>query len=1127
MNQKQTKLLGLFIGLLLLPFFSMAQVNRYSGKVVSTTDQSSIPGASVTIKGTKRGTLTTADGNFEITANKGDVLEVSGIGITKTEVTLGDEKNITIMVAANNRLLNEVVVTALGVKKEVKRIGYSIQEVKGEDLLKAREPNPINALAGKVAGLNVGVTQELLGKPDVILRGSAVSFYVVDGQPINSDTYNISPDDIDTYTILKGPAASALFGSQGLNGAIMITTKHAKKGLKPFTIELNSSFQVNKGFIAIPKVQNEYGGGDNDAYAFGDGNGGGINDADYDVWGPRLDGRLLPQYDGVYSATQTYTTTFKDGNGDIYGGAASPVTYVGHIAPTPWISRGANNLNGFVQAGLLNTNNISLSTANETSNLRFSVSNQYNQGIVPNTSVNSINFNINGGIQINKKFKVDGAINFNRQFTPNIPDVQYGPNSIIYDVDIWTGADWNINQVRNYWQPGKVGTQSLFVEYKRYQNPWFMSYEWLRGHYKNDVQAHATVDYQISNVFDAEIRSNISTYDLLRTEKEPWSAHPYGDEHNHGNYREDHRDLFDNYTDAILKFHGDILRSGFNINGLVGGTLRNFHYQSSFESTNQLIVPGVYNFQNSLLPVRAYNYLANMITLSGYYSVDLSYKKFFNISTTGRVEKSSALQNQTYFYPSVAATTVISDYVDFGNAISYLKLRGSYANVKSGGTIATIGTAPSGNFGSVVGYGQDYQSNYGGPNFTAGNNAPFQQVYNTFQTYNNAQGASAPQSTVDPNLKPASRANTELGLDVRFLKNRLGISLTYFNNIDGPQINANAISETTGQTSLISNALKTKTNGGEISITGTPVSHKNGLSWEILANIGTYKQTYKELPPSSNGTYNTFYHVGDRVDGIYSTKEFHTTDGQQVFSSAGFPIFYAKSQYLGNTDPDFSWGFNNKFAYKNLSLSFQFDGQVGGKIRDYVNYKLYQGGRGAGTATGIIGQARRYESDNFAAANYKGAYNADGTPILQQGVQISNGVAPTFDPTTGAITNYSSLQFTKATTATQWIQDFVETYNADVEHTSVSRTYAKLREVVLGYSLQKESLKGLPFSSVRISLIARNLLYFFNKNFKDLDIDQFPGRSLPSASSGTNLTNTSGLQTPTIRSYGVNLNITF
>jgi TonB-linked SusC/RagA family outer membrane protein len=1112
MNQKQTQLICLLIGLILMPLITMAQAVRYSGKVISTVDQSTIPGASVTVKGSKRGTLTNAEGNFEMTANIGDVLVVSGIGITSAEYTLGNEKNITIQVGANNRLLNEVVVTALGVKKETKIVGYALQEVKGSDLLKAREPNAIDGLAGKVAGLNVGITQELLSPPTVILRGNAVTLYVVDGIPINTDTYNISADDIDTYTVLKGPAAAALFGSRGINGAIMITTKKGKKSDRPFLVEVNSSFQVNKGFISIPKVQNEYGGGDNDLYAFGDGNGGGVNDADYDVWGPRLDGRLLPQYDGTVSATQTYVTTFKDGNGDVLTSGGVPVTYTGHINPTPWIARGVNNLQGFIQAGLLSTNNINFSQVTDHSNIRVSISNQYQQGIVPNTGLNTINFNTIAGFDINNRLKVEGALNFNRQFTQNVPDVTYGPNSIIYDVDIWTGADWNIDQVRNYWQPGKVGTQSLFVEYKRYQNPWFQSYEWLRGHWKNDVQAHASVDYKINNTFDATIRSNISTYNLFRNEKEPWSAHPYGDEHNHGNYREDHRDLFENNTDLLVKFHGDIVNTGLNFSGLVGGNLRTFHYNSNYETTNQLIVPEVYNFQNSAFPVKDYNYVANMIVLSGFYSVDLSYKKFVNLSTTGRVEKTSALSNQTFFYPSFSLTTVLSDYFDLSPSISFLKIRGSYANVRDGGTSNTIGSVPNGSF--PVGYGQDYQSNYGGPSFVTN-----QPAYTTGTVYNNTIGAQAPSYAIDPNIKSATRTNIEGGFDIRFLKNRLGLSFTYYNYNNGPFIISAPLSEASGITSLTTNGNKYARSGEELSLTGSPIVSPKGLNWDVLVNLGTYKEVVKQLAP---GASSIFLKVGDRTDKIYNAKEFHSPDGQLVHDANGFPIFYPVAQFLGNSDPDLSFGINNKFAYKGVTLSFQFDGQVGGKIIDYVKKKLYQGGRGAETNTGIIGKARRYESDNFANPNYKGAVDASGLPLLSVGSTVSNGVPINFDPVTGAVTNLGSLQFGQNKVATPYIQDYVEDVYADPEHTIVSRTYAKLREVVLGYSIPKESLKGTPFRTASFSFVARNLLYFFNKNFRDFDIDQYPGRS-----SGNGTQQTTGLQTPTTRSYGLNLNLTF
>ncbi|MEO6357696.1 MAG: carboxypeptidase-like regulatory domain-containing protein, partial [Ferruginibacter sp.] len=319
---KQTKI-NLFrrilaFAILCLPLFLYAQNVEVKGKISDAATGKPIDGATVLVKNAKTGTSSNAAGEFSVSATKGEKLTISVVGF-ETQTVSASANYMTIFLTADNKQLNEVVVTALGVKKEVKRIGYSVQEVKGADLLKARESNPVNSLVGKVAGLNVGINAELLATPTVLLRGSPLNFYIVDGIPINSDTWNISPDDIETYSVLKGPTAAALYGSRGINGAIMITTKRGKRNNKGFTVEVNSSTQINKGFIAIPKVQNQYGGGDNQQYAFGDynsnGTGSGKNDKDYDVWGPRLDaGLLLPQYDGEYDPNTVYTTTFLDGS---------------------------------------------------------------------------------------------------------------------------------------------------------------------------------------------------------------------------------------------------------------------------------------------------------------------------------------------------------------------------------------------------------------------------------------------------------------------------------------------------------------------------------------------------------------------------------------------------------------------------------------------------------------------------------------------------------------------------------------------------------------------------------------------------------------------------------------------
>ncbi len=272
--------------------------------VVTDASDHLLQGVSVQVKGTGKGTNTNAKGQYSINVSANATLEFSFVGFAPQEIAVANRSTINVQLQVNANALNEVVVTALGITKEVKRIGYSIQEVKGADLVKARESNPINSLVGKVAGLNVGVNQELLASPTVLLRGSPLNFFVVDGIPINSDTWNISPDDIESFTVLKGPTAAALYGSRGINGAILITTKRGSKSKKGFTVEFNSSNQINKGFIAIPKTQNMYGGGEKQQYAFGDYNStgnsvDGINDEDYDVWGPQLDiGLMLPQFDG-------------------------------------------------------------------------------------------------------------------------------------------------------------------------------------------------------------------------------------------------------------------------------------------------------------------------------------------------------------------------------------------------------------------------------------------------------------------------------------------------------------------------------------------------------------------------------------------------------------------------------------------------------------------------------------------------------------------------------------------------------------------------------------------------------------------------------------------------------------
>jgi len=1076
----------IMVFMLLATKLAMAQIT-VSGKVLSGEDQSPIPGVNILVKGTTNGTISDARGEFSLAVGSAnDVLVFSFVGFTTQEVALNGRTSVNVSLASDATQLSEVVVTALGIEKDKSKIGYATQEVKASQLLKAREPNPINSLVGKVAGLNVGSSAELIGAPTVSLRGRSNILYVVDGVPINSDTWNISADDIDTYTVLKGPSASALYGTRGVNGAIIITTKRGSEDQRGFSVDFNSSNMWDNTFLTIPKVQDEYGPGDHGRYAFGDGKGSGLYDSDYDIWGPRFDGQLIPQYDGVVDPSKTYTTTFPSGT-----------TYTGNIIPTPWVARGKDNLERFLRPGFLTTNNVSVSAQGENYDLRFSYSHNYQRGQVPNTDLNSDNFNVTTGFDFSDKLRFESNINYNRQYSENFPDVAYGPNSMIYNIIIWGGADWDIDDMKNYWQKGKEGVQQIYADYTRYNNPYFLTNEWLRGHQKTDIYGYMSLNYKITDYLQILGRTGISTYELFRSEKFPYSATVYGREQAKGDYREDYRNLFDSNTDLLLSFNKDLSKS-VNLSASLGGNIRAFDYRSSYITTDYLnvpassLTPGAYTFDNSLNPIKAYNYKAPMAIYSYYYTLDFSFRDWLTLSTTGRVDDNSTLYptETKYFFPSASMSVVLSEALKLPSAISMLKLRGAYAKVGEGFTTATIGATPNAPF--PLDYGSSYRTPYGGP--TYGNQA----VYSTPLVYNNQPGAYFPNTLTNTNLQPYFSSATEIGLDARFLNDKIGLDVTYFNNIDGPQISNQPLSNATGYSGYIANGAKTQRTGLEVVLSAKPVTNPDGLNWNVLVNYGSFKETLKELPGGADRL--GFIKVGDRVDAYYAGAFYKTPDGQLINDASGRPIRTAVSKFLGNTNPDWSLGITNRVNYKNWSLAFQFDGRVGGILIDYIQRQTFRGGRHIETVQGAMGVARA--QDALGVKSWVG-----------DGVVISNGAAIEYDPITGEITNYDELQFAPNTTKS-FLQDYISRYYAAEEANVISRTYAKLREVTLTYNFPSSTLERSFMKKASVSLVGRNLLYFAEK--KDVDIDQFvaPGAY-------------SDLQSPTLRRYGFNVNITF
>ena len=1078
--------LTIFAGLIVTSS-SLAQTT-VSGKVISGEDQGTLPGVNIVVKGTSLGTISGSDGSYTLSVNTAnDVLVFSFVGYTTQEVAVGGRSTIDVTLAVDVGTLSEVVVTALGIEKSKTKIGYATQSVSGQDLVKAREPNPINSLVGKVAGLNIGASAEILGAPNISLRGRGTLF-VVDGVPIQSDTWNISPDDIESYTVLKGPSASALYGSRGINGAIIITTKRGSKNTRGFSVEYNSSTMWENGFLTIPKVQDEYGPGDHGKYAYVDGKSG-YNDADYDIWGPKFGSDvLIPQYDGEVSTTETYTTTFANGS-----------TWVGNIKPTPWVARGKDNLQRFLQPGLLSTNNIAVSASGDKYDLRFSYTHSYQEGVVPNTKLNSDNFNMATGFDFSDRLRFEANINYNRQYTPNIPDVNYGPNSMIYNVIIWGAADWSVDDMKDLWEEGKEGLQQKYAEHTRYNNPWFLAKEWLRSHQKTDTYGYMSLDYKITDDLNIKGRTQINTYDVFRSEKFPYSATSYGREQAKGDYREDNRTLFENNTDVLLSYNKKF-STDFSLNASLGGNLRTFNYRSSYVTTDYLNVPastlspGAYSFDNSLNPVKAYNFEAPMSVYSAYWLVDASYRDWLNLSVTGRWDKHSTLpeQNNTYFYPSASLSVVLSEALDLPKAISMLKVRGAFAKVGGAFNADRIGPVPSVSLTTnPLGYGSTYLTPYDGPSYR--NSA----IYSSPLVYNNQPGSYYTNTITNPDLKPSFSTANELGLDVGFFQNRLGLEMTYFKNIDGPGISTITLPESTGYTGAIVNGGKTKREGFEITLNAQPLSNPKGLNWNVLVNWSTFKETIVEFADGQQR--NGFFYVGDRVDKYFSGGYYKAPDGKYIYDAGGRPIVAPVSKYLGNINPDWSWGFVNKFSYKNLALLIQIDGRVGGVINNQIKRQTFRGGRNIETVQGAMGVAR--EQDTKGIKSYVG-----------DGVVISNGAAIEYDPLTGEITNYDELQFAPNTTAT-FLQDWISRNYNQAENNMQSRTYAKLREVTLTYSFPESIMSKTFMRNASISLIGRNLLYFAESD--DFDVDQFIGGA------------GSDLQTPTLRRYGFNINITF
>ena len=1023
--------------LLLQP--SATQAQQITVRGVTRDGELPLPGVSILEKGTSQGTVSDAEGKFSIIVDSpSSILICSFIGYQTLEIAVGNQTELSIAMLPDVQSLQEVVITALGVERDIKPLGYAVQQVAGKEMVKAREPNIINSLTGRVAGLEIRNQTDMFQDPGIRLRG-AKPLIVIDGVPsVDADIWKISADDIETYTVLKGATASALYGSIGRNGAIMITTKRGSK--EGTVVEVNSSTMFQPSFIRIPEVQTTYGNGYNGKYEYIDGSGSGLEGSGW-IWGPKLN-QSDPSSPSGYWETPQFNSP-RDENGD--------------LVPLPFISRGKNNVRNFFQTGIISTNNVSVSGGNESGNFRISASQLYQKGIVPNTQLNSSTFSVSGGYRLSKRLRSDASLTYNRQYTDNFPEVGYGPSNYLYNLILWTGPDVDIRDLRDYWKKGQEGVQQNHFNNSWYNNPYFSAYEYLRGYYRDNVYGQIKLDYAIAKDLNFTVRSGINQFSLNRTWKEPRSLVRYNDISRGDFWLQGQNELNMN-TDFLLTYKKEITEN-ITVNVTGGGANRWRHFTLQDIGTDGLVIPGFYNLSNSQKPLRGSNSLEEEKVNSVYGTVDLEFFHGVFLGITGRNDWVSTLpvKNNSFFYPSVALSAVISDFTDL-NAykISFLKLRGSWSKV-SDGRIRVSGSYP-------------YQHI---------------QTYNTGVNWNNTPSLSFPGSIINPDIHPETSESFEFGMDIRFLEGRIGLDAAVYKIRDYNNIISVPISQASGYNYLLENGSEYSRKGIELSLTATPVK-SNAFSWDVVANWSTYRRFLESVYDGSGYLGNI--KVGERTDQIFTTPYQTTPGGKLILRSNGFPQEDAYARHIGNSNPDWIFGVRNTFSYKNISLGVSVDGRVGGLMYSATNQKMWWGGTHPGTVN-------QYRDD---ANEGKSTYVAPGVVVVEGDVA--------YDAKGNIISD--TRVYAPNTTPVNYISWNINTSNAFLNH-YYDATFVKLREVTLTYKIPSQWLSKTFMKTASASLVGRNLLLWSNMP----EVDPDPGSD--------------NLQTPSVRSMGLNVNFTF
>lgn len=1031
----------MFFLLFLAMSFSLvhAQV-RVTGTVTSAEDNSPLPGVSVLVKGTQIGTITDVNGFYSLNVPGTDeVLVYSFIGMDTKEITLGTQTVIDVEMSSEYMNLDEVVVTAVGITRTEKSLGYKVSTVNDEQLNSVRETSVLNSLSGKVSGVRINQQSGTVGgSSKIIIRGANSlggnnqPIFVVDGMPIDNTFYepndiegnvdvgnratDISSDDVESVSVLKGAAATALYGARAKNGAIIITTKRGKKGTTQ--VQVNSSFRWDNP-LKLPEFQNEYAQGTYGKYDIRNVNG----------WGPKI--------------SEVQDQTFTDFKGDEVTLQAYP-----------------DNVKDFYQTGLTAINSIGISGGDEFSDFRLGYTNNIQNGIIPESTYGKNSISLNAGREFNDRLSARASINYIKTNSSGRPAQGSNDINILSSIINGLPRTLDIHDVKeNY--VDEFGKQIALDGDKTQNNPYWIIYN---NKFTNNLErmiGSMNINYKVTDWLTLSNRTGVDFYTEYR--RQVYSKGTLGQMDGKFLTWDLYNRVFNNDAMATMNFD---LSSDLNIKFIAGHNIYQTEWRRTTVEASDLVMDGLYTFGNakSNSPSNIYN----IKRLMGVYGdLGISYKNFLFVNITGRNDWSSTLpvENNSYFYPSISSSFIFTELMPENKVLSFGKLRLSWANVGS----------------DEDPYQLDFQ-------YTAAETYYAQFSLSGNFPHGGVVGVTGPRIYPTADLRPQNASTVEIGTDLRFFNNRMGIDFTYYNTMTTDQIIAIDIPLSTGYFSRNVNVGAVSNVGLEADLHLALVRKSNGVNWNIDVNFNKNKQIVEELSEGLENYELTGGWSGLQIKaapgeefGLYGTAWKRNENGDIIINPNTGLREISPNQRFGNIYPDWIMGINNTFSVKGFDLNFLIDIRQGG-----VFY------------SGTVGNLRSLGVALETAENRDMSFIDDGVLEQADGTYLPNDVP------------------------VQSMQDFWGHYSAisNTEGNIFDASYVKLREVRISYNLPKGLLGQSFIDGLRLGVEARNL--FIIKDYVphvDPELNFFGPAAVGEGVEFNSI--------PSVRSYGVNLMLTF